>query len=440
MLMKKLGLIVILAAAMTLAFSGVAYANMAIHGGYLEDTDACAGCHRAHTSFADIGWTDSSDNYHESALLISNAVTMSDFCYACHGDDAPGASTNVVSGVFDSGPSGADGVAVDGATIFYETNSSFNATLNGGGFSYLPVDASSNSFKATNSSHNMDYGVDAPVWGYGSAASDSMVDMTCTHCHDPHGSSNYRLLKDTLFNSNVTGGYVGAVPQPFVISAEEGYPTSGWLKHEPGQDQMALYKPNYTTAEYSQLTGAADSTKNISGWCAGCHEVYNTVSASLESTYTYDRVGPFAAVDGSQPSTAVALGEKSYHRHATNWVLSAGDGTINAALNTQILLTDVLPLELRGAAANNEVLRSAFRTGSANWEYTDYMGCLTCHRAHGTSSDMTGWAEAYLTTNAAGDWVPAMTSQIVTSGVDPAFSSSLLRAPNRGVCERCHNK
>ncbi len=437
--MKRLSLILVLAAALTFAFSGVAYANMAIHGGYLEDTDACAGCHRAHTSFADVGWTDSAGNDHASALLISDAVNTSEFCYACHGDDAPGASTNVLMGVYDAGPSGSTtatiGDIAGGVLIAYDTNSSYGATLNGGGFSAMPVDADAGTFKAASSSHNMDAGVNAPVWGYGAASSESTVDMTCTHCHDPHGSSNYRLLKDSLFTGAVTGGYtVADVPTPFVISAEEGYPLGGWSKHEAGQAEMVDYRPNYTTAEYAQLPGAPDAGKNLSGWCAGCHEVYNTVSAGSSSTYNYDLMGPDA------PAGATALGSNDYHRHATNWTLVNGDGTLGAALNTQIVLTDVLPLELRGALSDDDTARADFRAGSANWEYTDYMGCLTCHRAHGTSVEMTGWAEAYMDTNANGDWVPVLQSQPTTNGVDPAFSSAILRADNRGVCERCHNK
>ena len=37
---------------------------------------------------------------------------MTEFCNACHGDTAPGASTNVASGIFDSGPSAAIGGSV----------------------------------------------------------------------------------------------------------------------------------------------------------------------------------------------------------------------------------------------------------------------------------------------------------------------------------------
>jgi len=47
----------------------------------------------------------------------------------------------------------------------------------------------------------------------------------------------------------------------------------------------------------------------------------------------------------------------------------------------------------------------------------DQLFCLTCHRAHGTNTSMTGLAT-----------------------VAPTNDSALLRIDNRGVCEECHKK
>ena len=58
MRISKLSLAVLLVLAVALAVPSVAMANFAIHGNYVEDTDACAGCHRAHTSVSTITWTD----------------------------------------------------------------------------------------------------------------------------------------------------------------------------------------------------------------------------------------------------------------------------------------------------------------------------------------------------------------------------------------------
>ena len=444
--MKRISLVLVLALALTFAFSGVAYANFGPHGGYADDTDACAGCHRAHTSFSTLVWTDdTAAEATHSALLISDADFMSEFCNACHGDEAPGASTNVVSGVFDSGPSGELGKVAgnnsstntwsDGGTVVqieFLTNSSFDSTLNGGGFDRMPNGAS---YKLSTSSHDMDLGAGLtdPMWGDGYGDTNALpasANLTCTGCHDPHGSSNYRLLKDYV-NGNTVGGYIDDDnPTPFVVSAEQGYPSGGWKKHEAGMTQMGNYRPNYTSAEYRNN---GDPDQNLSGWCAACHEAYIFRSDWAEGeSYNYD---PFFDSNGS------SLGDKQFHRHPVNVTLVGGDpsGYVPPAavqtswLRTYVVTTTVLPLEM-----DNGGDTASFRAGE--WTYTDYLGCLTCHRAHGTSADMTGWAEASLETTNGADWYPVRSTQPTQSGVNPNFTSALLRADNRGVCERCHNK
>jgi hypothetical protein len=72
--LKKTAFVVLLAMVMLLAFSSAAFANFGPHGGYAADTDACAGCHRAHTSFSDVQWTDT-DGWQHDALLVSSAKT-----------------------------------------------------------------------------------------------------------------------------------------------------------------------------------------------------------------------------------------------------------------------------------------------------------------------------------------------------------------------------
>ena len=421
--MKKLSILVVLATMFLLAFSGVAYANFAIHGGYSLDTDACAGCHRAHTSFSELRWNNRYDpSITQSALLVSSADTMTEFCNTCHGADAPGASTNVVDGIFDSGPSGADGVAVggdnDGVTVLYETNSEFGAVLNGGGF--MNVDA-----RPVSSSHGMDD--DGIMWGFGASVEDAdLVNFTCTSCHDVHGSSNYRLLKDSL-NGNAVGGYVDGVPQPWVISAEEGYPAGGWLKHEDGAAQMADYRPNYTAPEYAFQSPVAGTQRSISGWCAGCHEQY----IIRESEYDY------TGYEG--------LGASNRHRHPMNITLAAGVGE-DRSLMEEVRLQPAIgadQAQVEGGYGATYALPLEARPGSpldrGEWDYQDYMGCLTCHRAHGTDSVMSGWAEATIELNVGtGVWGPVLAPG--TGGVEPTTDSALLRFDNRGVCERCHGK
>ncbi len=227
-------------AALTLCLvPGVALANFGIHGGYSMDSHACAGCHRAHTAASSIMWSDS-QGAQRRALLLGTEVRLCQYCTSCHGSAAAGAATNVVDGVYE-----ADG------------HGTLGGPLNGGAFGADVVGKNH---------HNCDDGSARPFGGEGE------VVMTCCSCHDVHGSSNYRLLKDVV-NGVEVGGYESTgtgefAPDPFVISNEPGYPAEGWLLHDDGAAQIAEYEPDYTTPMYAKAPGE-DPTRGISAWCAG---------------------------------------------------------------------------------------------------------------------------------------------------------------------------
>ncbi len=443
--MKRISTLLVLALGLSLVFAGAAYANFGPHGGYVDDTDACAGCHRAHTSFSTVGWTDQLGTEHTSALLVGSASTMTEFCNACHGSLAPGASTNVVDGVFDSGPTGADtqniGDLNGGVTVQYLSESTFNAPLNGGGFSQMPdpyvwESSATISYQAATSAHSMEAA--GPLWGAGSSVP-TWPNLTCADCHDPHGTSNYRLLKAQV-NGATVGGYEadGETPDAFVFSYETGYPNpagpnKGWLKHEAGAAQMAAYRPDYTGGTkilHHDATGA----ESLSVWCAACHQQYvvrDGVAGNLTGTYDYD------GSVGAPNSENGLVGAEVRHRHPVDITLAAGYGPARALQEEVQSDQTWVPLELdEGNDPNDTTLF-----------YQNWIGCLTCHRAHGSSAVMTGWAAAHLATNTAGTIIPV---QDGIAGVAPdkddvagapvTGSSALLRANQRGVCERCHNK
>jgi hypothetical protein len=181
-------------------------------------------------------------------------------------------------------------------------------------------------------------------------------------------------------------------------------------------------------------SGNASSYKSMSTWCAACHEKYNQASAATAVSYNYN---PYMPAMGSAPQ----VGTQGFHRHPVDQTLAAGisgSGVLTVPVKSD---SGWIPLE----SANS---------GSGTDFTENFIGCLTCHRAHGSSSDMTGYAASHLETASVTTTSTPHTIYIpvrdTVPGVDPdkgvyngatnQGSSALLRADNRGVCERCHNK
>jgi len=357
---RDLALALLSVALAALGLPAFASANFAIHGNYVADAETCEHCHRAHTSVSTITWASGFEQ--RSALLSSPARQMSEFCYTCHDATGQGADTNVEEGVYEGTLYGAQGAA-----------------LNGGGSEFMPV--FDESLNAT---------VSVPV------TSEHEVD--CATCHDPHGSPNYRILK-TQVNGNQVGEYVNNPTNPedpdpdgWVTSVEEGWPIGGFRLNTAYPD----YTPDYTTPRhakgYDMLTGDENADKGMSGWCAGCHEVY------LGDTTMQAKADRSAA--GSASEGAEAPGGAARHRHPINVPLSNYNGPDKGSVRAE---DSPLPLAHDPDASGNGI--------DGGNESSDWIECLTCHRAHGTVATMTD-----------------------------GTTSALLREDNRGVCQSYHNK
>jgi hypothetical protein len=399
----------VVAAVLVMAPS-VAMANYSIHGGYTMSTDACAGCHRAHTAASPITWQNTLGE-DRSALLLSTAETIDEFCYTCHGAGMLGADTNVYDGVFEAN----DGDDTGNDRVY----NTAGELLNGGGFD--PVMFPTQHYAG---------GVDWVAYGAGPDGRDGIIStggeqvyISCGVCHDVHGSSNYRLLKDTVAGIDpisgaqagiTVGGYVGdpvdPTPTPWVISSEVGYPTGGWLLHEPGASQVETYYPDYTTPRYAKAPDG-DLTKGISAWCAACHTQYNTMGDDgVYISTVYD------ANDG--------FGLVARHRHPVNVELTTFLGA-----RSLVVTDNPLPLAHDPSEA-----------GSWSQDATDWLDCLTCHVAHGSGALMTGYAAVADSTDPQPDSSYGLVPGDGLGSVPPDDGNALLRMDNRGVCEACHNK
>jgi len=428
---RRFFLTIALIALAALALPTAAFANFAIHGNYVTDTDACAGCHRAHTSVSTITWQDQSVGDNHSALLVTSATEMWQFCYACHDATSQGADTNVQQGLYEG-------------TLYGDQG----GLLNGGGFDSLDQTATTSTHMYKGSSwgaygggyfgtgdtflsdySNAGQGPQPPNFMVGTG---NEIKMDCATCHDPHGSANYRILKAAV-NGNTVGGYVPTLdpldpdPDGFVSSVETGWPVNGFRLHTA----YPAYTPNYTTPMYAKgydmtqatLSNGAtglNTDKGMSGWCAGCHNTY----LGPVTTQTKDTLGgpvsyqSLASTYNAGDGSGLAL----RHKHPINVALDTYNGPDKSSM---VITESVLPL----AHAINE-------QGDPANASQDWIECLTCHRAHGTAAAMVGYAS-----NA------GAASVIDTDGVarnnfptQNAVPSALLRRDSRGVCESCHNK
>ncbi len=219
---------------------GLAAADNGPHGGYTPTTDACAGCHRAHTALGP---------------NLLKASTVADLCFSCHGSTASGADTNV-----------ADGIYMERDTVTESPAEGVdNRGLKGGGFVNALMDTDWNLttppvLTSTTSSHIYD-GSPGTLWGNGAIGSGpgtANFTLTCTNCHDPHGSGNYRILRPIPTGSGATTGVT--IPDEsskiYTISNADG----------------EYFGENYgSRAQY------------LSQWCAQCHTRYLASSGSART-------------------------------------------------------------------------------------------------------------------------------------------------------------
>jgi predicted CXXCH cytochrome family protein len=224
---KRVLIVIVVGLILAFATTGLALANGGPHGGYTPTTDACAGCHRAHTAIG------------PNLLMVSSY----DLCITCHGAAGSGANTNVDDGYYLSSRDDVGGDYNHGAA-----NTPDNAPLLGGGFvNYRGV--------AVTSIHSPD-GAEIAAWGNGvprGSLADIAESLNCASCHDPHGSPNYRII-----NAEVNGTIVS------VAQVDEGA------------------AKDYDTEQWGAGTSSV---------CAACHGAYHVTRAGSGSNNDDDGGG-----------------------------------------------------------------------------------------------------------------------------------------------------
>jgi predicted CXXCH cytochrome family protein len=338
--MKKALLILGGVMLLTLGAVGMASANAGPHGdfgGQLGTTDKCAGCHRAHTAVGE-------------PLLKTESVDA--LCESCH-------------------------LGTSFADPFNSMRTASGLTvLNGGGFEEI------NGTPAT-SSHRIPLvggGASETAWGSDPSGLSEGVqgELECTSCHNPHGSSNYRILKDAL------NGH-GSASNP---AADRWVPSDPNLLNWQNGQVLPANSADYGATDWNGLS-TPDYTQGINLFCATCHRTYYALSGSAGTPSTDTAKYPLG--DGTQ---LVGTENSVRYRHTVSRSTSAWvPGT-----------TKMMRYALRG----NDPTTTNRGTN-----------CLMCHFAHGTTATMSGYAAG--------------------SDVGPLQGGAAnLLYDNRGICANCH--
>jgi predicted CXXCH cytochrome family protein len=233
-------------------------------------TDSCSSCHRTHTA--------------QAPILLK--TTQQNLCYTCHGTGGTGATTDVQNGMQYQASDGTTPGTVDTVT----RGSIVAGALRGGGFDYALIDTDLSARTGTTdipaltagvqttSSHSVN-GTSQMAWGFGDISTTSNpgtnVSLECGSCHDPHGNSQYRILKATP-----TGSYQGTY-KGYDINNTPGAPiTIGGVVIAD-----ATVKAYTTTDYWTAVDANAPAFKTaITSWCATCHTRYWAKSGSWLAT------------------------------------------------------------------------------------------------------------------------------------------------------------
>ncbi|MBI3968614.1 MAG: cytochrome c3 family protein [Chloroflexi bacterium] len=386
--------------------AGRVWADGGPHGGYdrlmdgtVGPTDKCAVCHRPHQGL--------------STWALLKRTTPYGLCVSCH--DGAGSRLDVL-----------DGVKLGTVLAARQAGITVtNGTLNGGGFEYV-------NGVAVTSKHNLQTSIDGPgetePWGYYARTGEKNYylgrALTCTSCHNPHGSPNYRILRQRV------NGYRVSV-LAYAINADGA---DGFTKQEGGPGLDAPNYPNIpsdkyvteyygsagleATGGYQPMSGLASQAGDpaLNGFALLCGACHTTYPSSNAKTIPVD--DPWGL--GTNPAK---------YRHRTEmrydlWQSSKYGGPVpnNPETNPYDPGSGALP---------------ALRLASNTTDLNKIVTCLTCHRAHGTATQVTGFALSSVFGGSSPDPLsPAQQNDAQIAGGGSV--STLLYTDNRAMCEACH--
>lgn len=258
--------------------------------------------------------------------------------------------------------------------------------------------------------HNTHASAGAGLSAFTLAGTDNSTYEACTYCHKASGASKYDTVNGAIFNTvdskfyAAAGGGVDKMLTTEAVLTLTGNTTATTSTHEVKAIAGTLVAPG----------GNANTFAGMS--CNTCHSAHGT-------TNSRQLLGTVNGVAGLTPTIAVAAplaNEVVTYTSGVDAFCSACHTDFNALAATS------------GDTANGvNSSKKRHRVGMGLGALTSTLplqgtnvSCMTCHFAHGTSAANTVTFDRSATYN----------------GTATSTSSTLLRLPNRGVCQECHKK
>ncbi|WP_187118918.1 cytochrome c3 family protein [Bacillus marasmi] len=267
------------------------------HGNFQNNTNSCGNCHSTHNG--------------DSATLLKFEETEADMCLTCH----------------------------DGTLGFYNV---------------LGTGSGAGTFNETHESASM-HDVGTVAIGSAPGALDAATntdELQCSSCHNPHGSTNDRLLKTTVagVTYSTTPIKLDLTPDPAFEDINSSSTNSG-LK--------------ITTSK-----GPLGSTDKVTyaNFCATCHDTYDTGSGSQTALGHYSHT--------TNSSSAGRSCASCHYAHGT-------DIRLLKDVAGKTIADYMKPVEEGGEgwteAVAKEYMKDISVGGSSLKKYTNMAVCYTCH-------------------------------------------------------------